>query len=466
LAPFQASLLARAKSLRLPGPDEYYGLLESDTAPAEREWPELTSRLTNRESYFFRDKGQMALLRDRILPELIQRNRAQRSLRLWSAGCSTGEEAYSLAMLVEDLLPQRERWQVFIHGTDLNPQVLAHAERGIYGAWSFRMVEPLLQQRHFQPVTAGWQISESLRSRVTFSPSNLVRDPFPDPAAGLCEMDLILCRNVFIYFERTAIPAVVRKLADTLREGGYLLTGHAEIEYQSLEGLQLRRFPEALVYQRVIHCASLAAPQLPASPTEVATEPRGSSEATYSFVDGPWPSAQSSEPVDGAAGSPLPDLAEALYPQGEYDALIARLEPLLERQPGDYASLYLLSQAYTNQGRYAQAVAVCRKASELNPMAPAPYQLLAALVEDQGDYDQAKDLLKKVIYSSPTYAPAYVELGSLYAREGEPSRARKMWTTALELLRHLPPEAALLPWGGPLAGEWVRHVESQLGEGA
>jgi chemotaxis protein methyltransferase CheR len=110
----------------------YYQLLASDTTAGRREWEELVLPLTIGESYFFRDSGQFSLLRQRVIPELIERNSATRSLRIWSAGCSTGEEPYSLAILVHELLPTRSHWNIVIVGTDVNKRALAAAQRGIY----------------------------------------------------------------------------------------------------------------------------------------------------------------------------------------------------------------------------------------------------------------------------------------------------------------------------------------------
>src|SRR4028118_1611340 len=141
------TLLGRARALQLAAPEQYYGLLESGSAHGAAEWKQLIVLLTNQESYFFRDKGQFTLLQERILPELIKANRERRTLRLWSAGCSTGEEPYSLAILVDQLLPQRESWSVFILGTDIEEGALEKARRGIYSPWSFRLVKPLLQAR-------------------------------------------------------------------------------------------------------------------------------------------------------------------------------------------------------------------------------------------------------------------------------------------------------------------------------
>ncbi|MCC2672941.1 MAG: methyltransferase, CheR-type [Armatimonadetes bacterium] len=458
----QATLAARTNALRLAGAAEYCSLLESGHAPADREWPELAARLTNRESYFFRDLGQMAVLRDRILPELIERNRKRRTLRLLSAGCSTGEEPYTLAILLDQLVPPGEEWQVIIRGTDLNAEALAVAERGIYSAWSFRASEPALRQRYFQATGAGWEIAPSIRRKVTFSQSNLTYDPLPDPGAGLDDMDLILCRNVFIYFARDAIAPVVSKLARTLRTGGYLMTGHAEIDSQDAAGLNPRSYPGSLVYQRS-HQAAVINHSVPLQPagrpvTAPASLPQPPKHATKLIAHGDPGSQEPGEPA-------LPDTARALYARGEYGALIERLEPLVQRQPDDTAALYLLAQAYTNQGRQELAVSACRRASEQNPLAVGPYLVLAALADDQSEPEEAKRLLKKVIYLSPTCAAAYVQLAAHYTREGEPARASTMWAAAHGLLRALPTDAAVLPWDGPLAGELLLHVEAQLTDG-
>ena len=223
------TLAVRAKSLQLRQPEQYYQLLETGSAQCKAEWKQLIVLLTNQESYFFRDKGQFTLLRDRILPELIKANRERRTLRLWSAGCSTGEEPHSLAMLVDQLLPQRNGWNICILGTDIKEAALEEARLGVYSPWSFRLVEPDLQQRYFKEQQTDYKLDARIRSMVTFRQGNLFKDQFPNTAAGFYDMDLILCRNVFIYFEWTAVSVVIDKFAGTLRDGGYLMTGHLSL---------------------------------------------------------------------------------------------------------------------------------------------------------------------------------------------------------------------------------------------
>ena len=131
------------------------------------------------ETYFFRDHGQFDLLRLRLLPELIERRRGAKTLRLWSAGCASGEEAYSLAMLVDMLLPERDGWDILILGSDIDQTALAKARRGHYGQWSFRMVPPALQQRYFQRKGDEWALDERIRRMVTFRAGDLIGEPFP-----------------------------------------------------------------------------------------------------------------------------------------------------------------------------------------------------------------------------------------------------------------------------------------------
>lgn len=245
-------LSGRMQALQLSSPELYYQLLNSQTSKSHQEWQYLIAQLTNLESYFFRDKEQFALLKNCILPELIQRNRSTRTLRICSAGCSTGEEVYSLAILLTELLPDLEQWNLVILGVDINSDALTKAKIGIYRPWSFRGVDLRIQQQYFQSVGDQYQIVSRISQLATFRTLNLVQTRFPQPETDLSDMDLILCRNVFIYFEKSAISHVLDKFYHTLKPLGYLLTGHAELYAQDLDQFQIKVFPESLIYQHPI----------------------------------------------------------------------------------------------------------------------------------------------------------------------------------------------------------------------
>ena len=150
---FAGMLRERAAHLGYASLKDYRTFLAGEQATGE--WEEFARAFTTDETFFFRDHGQFDLLRLRLLPELIERHRDDQTLRLWSAGCASGEEVYSLAMLVDMLLPERGEWDILILGTDIDSKAIAKARRGHYGKWSFRMVSPEIQQRYFNNVECG-----------------------------------------------------------------------------------------------------------------------------------------------------------------------------------------------------------------------------------------------------------------------------------------------------------------------
>lgn len=471
---------SRMKVLKLAHPEAYHQLLSSNGNGNSSEWEQLISVLANNESYFFRDSGQFSLLRYHILPELIRRNRRTCSLRLWSAGCSTGEEPYSLAILVDQLLPGRSHWDVAILGTDLDGAALQHARQGLYERWSFRATPPDIQRQYFHAHGARQEIDEQIRQMVTFRFGNLLSDPYPNKTMGICDMDLIVCRNVFIYFDRSAVADILRKLTNTLQESGYLLTGHAELHDQKLCGLQPKVFPESTILQRV-QTTSPGTPSAASGQDQKVLPPSGTKTPPPSDhrekshvvrpVDGTGLQ-QSSEPAlpkleardktETPQALELLSQAEAMVHAGSYRTAIERLTCLLERDADNHGALSLMAEAYANLGDHDAAAAWCRKAIEADSLGALPYYLLAHIAEEQGDLPQAKELLKKVVYLSPGLVMIYLELGALYERDQDLAKAQSMRDAATELLAVLPTDASVDPYGHVRAGELAQQLREGL----
>jgi chemotaxis protein methyltransferase CheR len=274
-------LLLRSNALKLHSLEEYYQLLERDsygnldfvsswTKLNDRnhhptlgiveniEWKNLIKLLTTGESYFFRDSGQFFLLKNIILPQLIAEQRQlwekkqqdKPTLRIWSAGCSTGEEPYSLAILLTELIPDWKNWHLYILGTDINIDAIQKAQAGLYGNWSFRTVDEQKKTSYFHLEKSGWKIEEEIKNLVTFETGNLVQDKFPDYSRNILNMDLIICRNVFVYFDPQAITQVLQKFYQTLKPGGYLVTAHAELYGQDMGLFSSKVFPQSVIYQK------------------------------------------------------------------------------------------------------------------------------------------------------------------------------------------------------------------------
>jgi chemotaxis protein methyltransferase CheR len=242
--------IARAVSeLGLPGLDALYEHLTVGSE-AQAALETFIASLTIPETYFFRNRPQFEALGQQILPELIARRRNLRRLRIWSAGCSSGEEPYSLAMLLRRLLPDLATWDVLILATDLNRNALEKAERGVYSAWSFRDMPPDVQELYFTRRGVQFELSPQVRNQVRFAYLNLADDTYPSALTGTLDMDLILFRNVLIYFGEEMARRAVDRLYDALADGGWLLVGHAEPSTMLFNRFTSHSLPGTIVYQK------------------------------------------------------------------------------------------------------------------------------------------------------------------------------------------------------------------------
>jgi two-component system, chemotaxis family, CheB/CheR fusion protein len=232
LEPYKRSFLERRLSIRMyarqcPDYVHYAALLRSDPGEYER----LLNALRICVTRFFRDESTFDSLRTRILPALLAARAPQRKLRMWCAGGASGEEAYSLAILLGNLLGSSlPAWQVSIESTDIDPRSIERARNGLYGAYSFHELSPTYREmvdRHLSPVGSlpgvHYQVSPALRSMVSFTVLDLTREKCPE------NLDLLLCRNVLIYFDHLEQERLYQSFHQAVREGGYLVLGKSEI---------------------------------------------------------------------------------------------------------------------------------------------------------------------------------------------------------------------------------------------
>ncbi len=433
---------------------EYTDLLSSDTDENGFEREELTFLLTVGESYFFRDKGQFQLIRERILPELAERRKAERTIRIWSAGCSTGEEPYTLAIILSEMMSDFAGWKVTVIGTDIKEEFLKKAKRGIFGTWSFRTVPEEIRTKYFREYNGLFKLDPLIKNMVTFQRGDLVKDAFPDSAGALRDMDLILCRNVFIYYERKAVSAIVEKMAGTLREGGYLIVGHGELFSATTNMLTPRMFPQSMAYERVKE-GSTPSQELfrptyfaPALSAQLAPAPAINPPHVVSAIKkADWQS------VLFAAGECFND--------GNYRGAIDHLNKFPKEIKGDFRSLILMASSHANLGEYTRSVGYLHKAIAVNRFSAEPYYLLSHIAEENGQLDDAKENLRKVIYLEPSAVTAYLELAAIHENEGDFEKARKMRTSALAALKKLPKDE-IVGFYKESAENMIKFVEKML----
>ena len=244
--------LARRLELhRLKSFEEYYHFLRYDRK-REEELVALIDNLTTNETYFFRETPQLRAFSEEILPELRGRLAGRKSLRIWSAGCSTGEEPYTIAILLLESGDWWRDWQVEIIGSDINQRVLHTARKGVYKKGAHRATDPGMLAKYFITDEKGdYRIIDRVKELVSFSYVNLL-DPHKTSLIG--SVDVVFCRNVIIYFDREAKKKVIESFYHKLRDGGYLLLGHSESLINISNAFELRTLKHDMVYQKPLRC--------------------------------------------------------------------------------------------------------------------------------------------------------------------------------------------------------------------
>lgn len=241
----QKRLSPRARELNFDSFQKYYYFLQYDPR-AEQEFDQIFDLVTTNETYFLREPAQLEAFIKEIVPELVTR-KPERKVRIWSAGCSTGEEPYTIAMLLAEAgFHDRTAFEIF--ASDINQAVLTRARKGIYRENAFRTTPDSVRQRYFtQETETTWKISDEIRNRVSFGRLNLYDEA---RVSLLGQLDIIFCRNVIIYFDDASKKVVLNNFYNRLGDGGYLLLGHSESLISLSTHFRLRHLKHDMVYQR------------------------------------------------------------------------------------------------------------------------------------------------------------------------------------------------------------------------
>ncbi len=243
----QRRLTPRLEALSLDDFGDYVRYLRTGSAEARRaELDEIIERVTTNETYLFREAYQLAAFRDEILPQLFDLKPRGKRLTVWSAGCSSGEEAYTIAILIQETGLFAD-WEVRVFGSDISRRVLGIARKGLYGRSSFRTTEPRVARRYFREVDGKHQVRDEVRQMVSFGQINLVDEPM---TALVGEVDVIFCRNVLIYFNTESRRRVIETLHRKLSRRGFLLLGHSESLISLTTAFELVHLKNDMVYRK------------------------------------------------------------------------------------------------------------------------------------------------------------------------------------------------------------------------
>lgn len=438
----------------------------SQAAAGAKEWAALEAEVTIGETFFFRYAEQFAALRGTILPGLIEAHEVGRSLKIWSAGCSTGAEPYSLAILVRELLGDRlPDWHVSILGTDISTEALATARAAEYGRWALRTMPTGERLRYFRPTPGregatregGYALRPEFSRMVRFERHNLLALT-TGTAAPLGEFDLILCRNVLIYFDATTVAAIVRALGARLRPGGWLLIGHAEPNPTFSTFLSAVSLPGTVAYRRLEDADVNMPGGEPATPWAPLADPPAAAPRDGVGLGDPlsFPRLAPHETVGGGTAAFSP--AAAFEPRGSAEA---RGGDALSRAsavpvPANLADIRALADA----GESARAWTALRAALSVTPFDPALRLYEGLVARSLGRDAEAERALRGALYLDRDFVMAHYQLGLLLASLGRPADACRALDNAAALADTLSPDAAVPEGDGASASQVARSART------
>lgn len=408
--------------------------------PTKKLLSRLANHITVGETYFFRDPAAFRLLQEKVLPELIQlKTGANRRVRVWSAGCCTGEETYSIAMVLRRVLPARDGWDVRVIGTDVTGRFLERAERGVYGDWSMRGLTDPDRSRFFQMEgDCHYRVNDAVRSAVTFGYHNLAGDD--NPLGESDPFDIIFCRNLLIYMEAPQALAIVQRLKRRLAPGGYLFVAATEASHNDFSELRTVHAFGAMCYQRV----SLAVGEAPhtrdgdthdvrqkvpsiqerAGGQDIDQELR-SPDRVWELTVSPH---RAPKPTENTPHSPLPTKSDC-------EITTAR--------------------NYANAGRFDDALELCSLALISSSDDARIHCLRGHILQEMGRWNDAVEAFQAALYLDASMVAPQVALGGIALRTGRDAEARRSFERALRLLESLPPEEPIAELEGITAARLV-----------
>lgn len=406
----------------------------------------LAELVLNHETVFFRNQPHIRALRDFLLPQLHRRKPAGEPIRIWSAGCSTGEEPYSLAITAFESLGSTLPRPVQIWATDLSEAALEKARLGVYRGRTLTNVSSEVRNRYFEYQVGNWRVNSKVRNLITFAQFNLLT-PFPHHIRGV---DIIFCQNVTIYFELATFRALVDRFYQILPNKGLLFLGFSETLWNIYDKFQLREVANAFIYMKDV--APL--PEVPSKPTLRQDVPSGSSKKveeppSYRARLQQKSQVSRSDKAHQPKDTQVPDMEKTLHrgrellDAGQVDDVLDMLYKVPLNGPHAPKTMALIARAHANRGDLDVAVAEARRAIELNSLTTDAYILLGILYARQGQMQEASQQLERARYLDPETALISFHLAEVYRQSKRFDSAIREYRNTLRKLQSYTSDALL-----------------------
>ncbi len=414
------SLFARATFKGFISYEEYFHFLQQN----QQEFNELLNLITINETSFFRFKTQFDVLQEKVLPELISlKKNLDRSIRIWSAGCSTGEEPYSIGMILLEIIPDSENWDIQIYGTDVSKRALDHAKDGFFNEKSIEGVDEYFIQKYFNKINNSYRVNEKLRQLVSFGYHNLIREPYP--LAVMSNWDIIFCRNVTIYFRIESTKRVISNFYKSLNPTGYLFIGHSETLAHINDDFNLIEAKNIFYYKK-----------------EKKRKKGRTLRKDLLFEDKKqWQSLEQDNTQNDSNKRELEDLlrrSNNYFKQKKFELAMPLLKRLLKNDPDNTQAYLICAFIHANQDKLKEALLECQAALQINPFLPAAHYLLGVIYTKKDEMKKSIEEYNKTIYIDPNFALAHLNLASIYYSSGQYELAEKEYLLTIDSINNNP----------------------------
>lgn len=453
LLTLESAIHTRMSQIGLKSPTDYFNCLLQN----KDEFLQLVNLLTINETYFFREPIHLQILSEQLIPELLEKKKSGTKIRLLSAGCSTGEEPYSIAITLMEKYGE-STWDLFsITALDIDREAIRAAEEGVYGLGSFRNFNEDLKKKYFRKIgDHRYQIIESVKEKVDFQATNLLSDFY---LHGIVDMDIIFYRNVAIYFESIAQKKIFQKLAEILTDGGYLFTSSTETFLHNIGILSLIEINGAFLYQKKINLQVDERRKAPGISPDVSRPPSLQKPLDY---------AESIPKSDKKEDSPtFPHRRPIIFEKRKdsnvlFDTALSLAKNKKHREALDTLNKFLEEKAPLLQVKTEQTTAsrdttfakantlkasilinlqqmdeartICLKTLEIDPWYLEGYLLLGIMAKIQNNEEEAKKRFKEALYIQPTCWLAHFYLAEIYHSQGKLDQAYKEYGIVIKLL--------------------------------
>jgi len=419
---FKISLDARMRILGIKDYDAYYSLITTN-AGGKKEFDELLNLILIKETFFFRDDRQLNILTKNILSELIKR-KEEKEIKIWSAGCATGEEPYSIAMaIMESHLAGNSN--VSIYATDISEAVLKRAKEGIYHKSSMRAIDKEMLNKYFTHRNGQYFLDDQVKRRVRFETVNLIEPYFPMKEESI---DIVFCKNVIIYFRLDTVKKVIRRFYNALADGGCLFVGHSESLWQISDDFELEEISGVFLYRRDGKNKTTSANKW--------SQQKGRAVNIMDFTCQRLSSPLAKKAIrhitltsqvvreNGSQQHVVPMhkkivskwMEKGAPPAGDdnYESVLEDIEEVLQDDPKN-ANVHLLAgEIYANMGLYDKALRKGMDVLEINGLSDNAYLLIGGIYYKIGEKEKAVSSFKKAIYLDDNSLLAHYYLGNLY----------------------------------------------------